>query len=187
MRHRIALPRVADPWRDPSSGWPQAWTRAVPARDVTTTYFASDPTELRLSVCAVVRRSESSREILLMRRSDNGHWGLPGGYVERGESVLAAAAREVREETGWCVEVGRLVGVYSDPARQVIEYPDRRRVQAINLCFEALAREAGPVGTPGEVTGVGFFAVDALPEPFVPIHGIRIEDCFAGDGAARVR
>jgi len=152
-----------------------------------TRYFAADPTEVRLSVSAVVRSRPGAREILLMRRSDNGHWGLPGGYLEPGESVAQAAAREVREETGWRVDVGRLVGVYSDPARQVVEYPDRRRVHAINLCFEALAREAGAVGTPGEVTGIGFFAVDALPEPFVPIHGIRIEDCFAGDGAARVR
>jgi len=150
-------------------------------------YFAADPTEVRLSVSAIVRSRPGAREILLMRRSDNGHWGLPGGYLEPGESVTQATLREVREETGWSVDVGRLVGVYSDPSRQVIEYPDRRRVQAINLCFEALAREAGPVGTPGEVTGIGFYAVDALPEPFVPIHAIRIEDCFAGDAAARVR
>ena len=150
-------------------------------------YFAGDPTEVRLSVSAVVRSCPGAREILLMRRSDNGHWGLPGGYLEPGESVTQAAAREVREETGWRVEIGRLVGVYSDPARQVIEYPDQRRVQAVNLCFEALAREAGPLGTPGEVLGVGFFAVDALPEPFVPIHAIRVEDCFAGADAARVR
>jgi ADP-ribose pyrophosphatase YjhB (NUDIX family) len=150
-------------------------------------YFAQDPTELRLSVSAVVRSRPGSREILLMRRSDNGCWGLPGGYMEPGESVAGAAAREVREETGWRVEVGRLVGVYSDPARQVIEYPDRRRVQAVNLCFEALAREAGEPGTPGEVLGIGFFAWDALPQPFVPIHEIRIADCFAEDREARVR
>jgi ADP-ribose pyrophosphatase YjhB (NUDIX family) len=152
-----------------------------------TRYFASDPTEVRLSVSAVVRSRPGGSEILLMRRSDNGHWGLPGGYLEPGESVLEAAAREVREETGWRVEVGRLVGVYSDPARQIVEYPDRRRVHAVNLCFEALAREPGEVATPGEVTGVGFFAWDALPQPFVPIHAIRIEDCLAGDGTVRVR
>ena len=152
-----------------------------------TRYFAADPTEVRLSVSAVVRGSASGREILLMRRSDNRHWGLPGGYLEPGESVEQAVAREVREETGWTVDLGRLFGVYSDPARQVVEYPDRRRVQAVNLCFEALARASGDLGTPGEVLGIGFFAWDALPEPFVPIHRIRIEDCFARDAAVRVR
>jgi glycerol 3-phosphatase-2 len=152
-----------------------------------TRYFAADPTEVRLSVSAVVLGTPGGREILLMQRSDNGHWGLPGGYLEPGESVEQATLREVREETGWTVALGRLVGVYSDPARQVVEYPDRRRVQAVNLCFEGLARSSGDLGTPGEVLGIGFFAWDALPQPFVPIHQIRIEDCFAGDGAARVR
>ncbi len=152
-----------------------------------TRYFAADPTEVRLSVSAVVLSQPGAREILLMQRSDNGHWGLPGGYVEPGESVQQAALREVREETGWTVDLGRLVGVYSDPARQVVEYPDHRRVQAVNLCFEGLARRSGDLGTPGEVLGIGFFAWNALPEPFVPIHRIRVEDCFAGDGAVRVR
>jgi len=66
-------------------------------------YFASDPTELGLSVSAMVWRAG---ELLLMRRSDNGFWGLPGGFVEIGESVAEAARREVGEETGWQVEVG---------------------------------------------------------------------------------
>ena len=115
-----------------------------------TTYFATDPTEVRISVSAVVRRSEDSRQILLMRRSDNRHWGLPGGYVEPGESVVLATEREVREETGYEIDVGRLVGVYSDPATQVVEYADRRRVQAINLCFDAVAGSQGVPTTPEE-------------------------------------
>ena len=108
-----------------------------------TRYFAADPTELGLSVSALVFRDG---ELLLMRRSDNGHWSLPGGFVEMGESVAAAARREVAEETGFQVELGRLVGVYSDPASQIVDYggekgrskgsgPDggERRVHVVNL------------------------------------------------------
>jgi ADP-ribose pyrophosphatase YjhB (NUDIX family) len=143
---------------------------------LTTTYYAKDPTEVRVSVSAVVRRRGEPDRILLMRRSDNAHWGLPGGYVEPGESVESAAQREVREETGFEIEVGRLVGVYSDPRVQVIDYGDGRRVHAINLCFEALAGEQRALGTPDETLALGFFALDALPQPFVPIHEIRVSD-----------
>ncbi len=91
------------------------------------------------------------------------------------------------EETGYRVEVGRLIGVYSDPARQVVEYPDGARVQAVNLCFEAVAGEKGEPTTPQETLAVGFFAPSELPDPFVPPHEIRIADVSSGDLAARVR
>jgi ADP-ribose pyrophosphatase YjhB (NUDIX family) len=152
-----------------------------------TRYFATDPTDVRLSVSAVVRREPGSREVLLMQRSDNGCWGLPGGFVEPGESVSDAVVREVREETGFRVEVGRLIGVYSEPSRQVLEFADGRRVQAVNLCFEAIALSEGEPTTPEEVLASGFYAQDALPAPFVPIHEIRVADAMAGDAGARVR
>lgn len=158
-----------------------------------TRYFASDPTELGLSVSAMVWRG---REILLMRRSDNGHWGLPGGFVEVGESVAEAARREVLEETGWKVEIGALIGVYSDPVTQVVDYGKKRgqgpdapdqRIQIVNLCFQAEALEAGEMTTPEETLEMGFFAADALPKPFVPIHTVRIEDGLARRAEAAVR
>ena len=152
----------------------------------TTRYFASHPSELRLSVSAVVWRAPGARELLLMQRSDNGFWGLPGGYVEPGESVIEATQREVREETGYEIDLGRLVGVYSDPKQQVIAYADGRNVQAVNLCFEALALRQGAATTPDETLALGFFAHDELPQPFVPIHAIRIADAAAG-GEVRVR
>jgi len=141
-----------------------------------TTYHASEPHCLRLSVSAVVRRAPGGPELLLMRRADNGRWGLPGGYVEPGESVAEAAAREVREETGVEIELGRLVGVYSDPACMVLAYPNGERVHAVNLCFDAIALRAGEPTTPWETLETGYFPLDALPEPFVPIHGIRVTD-----------
>lgn len=150
-------------------------------------YYATDPHAVRLSVSAVVWRDAQHRELLLMQRSDNSHWGLPGGYVEPGESIADAAAREVAEETGVQVAIGRLVGVYSDPSIQVIEYPDGRRVHAINLCFEADPLSLGVATTPDEVLATGYFAADALPDPLVPIHRVRIEDAIAGGAATRIR
>ena len=75
------------------------------------------------------------------------------------------------------------MGVYSDPRMQVIDYGDGRRVHAINLCFEAVAGAQGELGTPDETLEWGFFAVDALPEPLVPIHAIRLSDAAARNGA----
>ena len=61
--------------------------------------------------------------ILLVQRGiepSYGKWVFPGGYVDRGESLEAAAIREVKEESGLDVRLTRLLGVYSSPGNPVI-------------------------------------------------------------------
>lgn len=102
------------------------------------------------TVCLVARDGK----VLFIKRGNEpgyGLWSLPGGYVDRGEVVEKAAAREVFEETGLEVEVGRLLGVFSEEGRPVIL-----------VAYEA--RENGGTLAPGsEALELGFFAPDALP------------------------
>ena len=49
-----------------------------------------------------------------------GKWGIPGGFLEMGESAQEGARREVEEETELRIEVGRLVGVYSRPPAGIV-------------------------------------------------------------------
>lgn len=61
--------------------------------------------------------------ILLVQRAiepSYGKWVFPGGYVDRGEALEAAAIREVKEESGLDVRLTRLLGVYSSPGNPVI-------------------------------------------------------------------
>jgi 8-oxo-dGTP diphosphatase len=65
---------------------------------------------VELAVGAIVVRDDA---VLLVRRGRGpgaGKWAPPGGRVEFGESLRDACAREVREETGLAVEVGKLAG-----------------------------------------------------------------------------
>jgi ADP-ribose pyrophosphatase YjhB (NUDIX family) len=108
----------------------------VPKTDYYADPDAPKANSLIVAVGAVVRNDRG--EILLIERTDNGLWALPGGAQEIGESVKDAVRREVREETGIEVEVTGLTGIYSDPAH-VIAYDDGEVRQEFSLCFAARA------------------------------------------------
>ncbi|MFC4908410.1 NUDIX hydrolase [Actinomadura gamaensis] len=67
-------------------------------------------------------------EILMIRRTDNENWALPGGAIDLGESIAEAAVRETKEETGIDCEITGLVGLYSDP-KHLIHYTSNDEVR----------------------------------------------------------
>ncbi|MET9934632.1 MULTISPECIES: NUDIX domain-containing protein [unclassified Streptomyces] len=83
----------------------------------------------------VVVRNDLGR-LLLIHRTDNDLWALPGGGHDIGERVGDTAVREVEEETGIRVEVDDLVGLYTDPDH-VLAYDDGEVRQQFSICFRA--------------------------------------------------
>ena len=97
---------------------------------------------------------EHDGRVLMVKRGLEpgiGLWSLPGGYVDRGEPVEAAAKREVLEETGLDVDVTGLVGVFSQEGQPVI-------LVAYDSRISGGCTAAGP-----EVLEVGFFPPEDLP------------------------
>ena len=139
---------------------------------------------IRPSVSAII--FDRRGRLLLQQRSDGGQWGLPGGSVEIGESVTDAAAREVLEETGLTVRVGRLIGVYSDPTFQVVRYPDGNVWHYVNVCF-ACTVKGGELTTCDETLALEYFSLRRLPATLLPNHRIRIRDARARRAVAFIR
>jgi ADP-ribose pyrophosphatase YjhB (NUDIX family) len=133
--------------------------------------------------CSAVIFNETREKVLLTQRADNGHWCLPGGHMESGESASEACEREVFEETGLKVRATRLLGVYSNPDQLVI-YKDGNKAFFVVLNFEVQVLE-GEVGLSDETTDVGWFTLkDMESMPIHANHKIRVEDAMRGGDAA---
>ncbi len=111
----------------------------------------------------------------MMRRRDNGLWGLPGGIVDWGEDVPTVVARELREETGLEVtKISRLVGVYSDFDRDP-------RMHSICIVVEVEAIGMMQVGDPLEVMEVqGFYPGEVPLGDLAHDHDRQLRDYFNG-------
>ena len=140
-----------------------------------------------LMVGAAVLIVDSEERLLLMKRSDSGCWGHPGGAMELGEVVEMAARREVREETG--LELGELTlfGVFSGPDL-FYRYPNGDEVYIVTIVY--LAREPrGEVRLNDEHTEWGWFALASLPEnispPMKPVVREYVKSILGSSGSIR--
>jgi 8-oxo-dGTP pyrophosphatase MutT (NUDIX family) len=107
---------------------------------------APEPNSLVPAVTVVVAREDGA--VLLIRRTDNGYWALPGGAIELRESVAEAAVRETYEETGVECQITGLIGIYSDP-RHVIHYTSNDEVRR-EFSIVLTARPVAGQPTPSE-------------------------------------
>ncbi len=123
----------------------------------------------KIAATAVVEREG---RVLLIKRGNQpgyGRWSMPGGYVDRGEVVEEAAAREVWEETGLRVEINGLVGLFSERGHPVVV-----------VAFAA--REAGGELSVGEeALDIGFFSLEALPDLAFPRDRLILERWAEGN------
>lgn len=119
-------------------------------------------------------------ELLMIRRSDNENWAVPGGAIDLGESVGQAAVRETKEESGIDCEITGIVGIYSDPKHIILYTSNGEARQEFSILLTA--RLLGGEPTPSdETTEVRWIAPsDAQTLTMDRSMRLRINDYLSG-------
>jgi mutator protein MutT len=124
-----------------------------------------------VSVAGIVVRDDG--RILVVQRRDNGNWEPPGGVLELGETFEQGVRREVAEETGITVEVGRLTGAYKNLTRGVVA-----------LVFHCTPLTGTPTTT-DESQRVRWLTPDEVRARMSPAYAVRVLDALATGTASR--
>lgn len=110
-------------------------------------------------------------KILLIKRSDNYLWAIPGGLAEVGETLAEAAQRELWEETGIIGQITKLLGIFDSRL-----WRSKTKAQLYHVIF--LAETTNSILKPSkEAVEVAFFGEDSLPE-LAPGHNMRVPLIF---------
>jgi len=136
---------------------------------------------IAVAVSAFIQDDEG--RILMIRRTDNDLYSIPGGQLELGETLAQAAVREVREETGIECEIDGVIGVYSNP-HHIIAYDDGEVRQEFSICFRA-SKSGGTLATSEESKEASWFKPNQISELNIhPSIRLRIEHALNESPAA---
>jgi ADP-ribose pyrophosphatase YjhB (NUDIX family) len=113
----------------------------------------------------------AGRVLLIHRRNPPPGWALPGGFVDAGESLEQAVAREILEETGLQLTAVRQFHAYSEPARDP-------RHPMVSIVF--VGRATGEPRAGDDAGEVGFFAPGDLPPEIAFDHRQILDDFVHG-------
>lgn len=132
------------------------------------------PTPIVTGDAAII---DDDGRILLIRRSDNGKWAMPGGAMEVGETPAEGIVREALEETGVRCEVVALVGVHD--SRRVRAETAHHLYMLSFLCRPLSGQELqNQPSTAAEILDRRWFAEASLPQDLDPGHATRIPQAF---------
>jgi ADP-ribose pyrophosphatase YjhB (NUDIX family) len=119
-----------------------------------------------LMVGAAILVLDEQNRILLMRRSDSGCWGIPGGATEPGEVVEEAAKRETLEETNLEIRKMSLFGVFSGP-ELYYKYPNGDEVYNVTILYQSRDWH-GEIKLNHEHTEWRWFTANHIPDDISP-------------------
>jgi 8-oxo-dGTP pyrophosphatase MutT (NUDIX family) len=123
------------------------------------------------------------QELLMILRSDNGSWGVPGGMMEPGERVDETAVRETLEETGLRVNSLTLFGVFSGPEFYYV-YPNGDAVYNVSVVYLSSDVSGEIKLDETEHTRWQYFPLNDLPEnsspPIQPVLQKLVEEFRKG-------
>ncbi len=125
------------------------------------------PDAPRVAAGAVVVHQNKVLLVLRGQAPAKGLWAIPGGSVELGETLQAAAEREVLEETGLQIEAGEIVYTFDNVQRD-----ENGKVQFHYVIVDMLAQALNPTQTlcpSDDVTDAGWFTLSQMEAPNFPI------------------
>ncbi len=117
----------------------------------------------------IIIEMEKGGIVLIKRKNPPYGWALPGGFVDYGESLEAAAVREALEETSLEVDLKCQLGAYSDPERDPRQH---------NISVVFVAKASGIPRAGDDAGAVGIYESKSLPDRLAFDHEKILQDYF---------